>query len=158
MTRLVAGYTLVKVWACMRYDDTRAVDPARIRDLGDYYALPMARTKTSGSSGRVRQESYLLKTAGLSGEVWAPTFVEMITVGEAGYPRDYMLPLPSPGWASVEPALAEYSDAAAMSRSVLDSLRRPAPLKRGSAQRWILGPSLLLPFGLADAFTEHSGA
>ena len=30
-------------------------------------------------------------------------------------------------------------------------------MKRGGAQHWILGPSLLLSFGLADAFTEHSG-
>ena len=78
VVRLVAGYILVKVWACMRYDDTRAVDPARVRDLGSYYALPMARTKTSGSSGRVRQESFLLKEAGLSGEIWAPTFMAMV--------------------------------------------------------------------------------
>ena len=44
-----------------------------------------------------------------------------------------------------------------MSRSVLDGLRRPAPLRKEGVQRWVLGPSVLLPCGLADAFTEHSG-
>lgn len=157
VTRIVAGYMLLKIWACMRYDDTRAVDPEKVKDRGDYYMLPLARTKTSGSSGRIRQESFLLKEASLSGEAWAPTFLRLISTGEAGFARDYLLPLPAPGWGSVEPRIAEYADAAAMARSVLDGLRRPASIKRGGIRQWVLGPSVLLPFGLADCFTEHSG-
>ena len=57
-------------------------------------------------------------------------FMEMLTAGSAGFPRDLLLPLPVAGWEAVVPKLAEHADASAMARSVLDGLRRPVSVKK----------------------------
>ena len=48
--RFLCGYCLLKVWACLRYDDARGLNPSRIVRRGDGLELVPDRTKTSGGS------------------------------------------------------------------------------------------------------------
>ena len=133
--RLLCGYNLVKTWACLRYDDTRGLCPHKVRDGGEHFVLPLDRTKASGKSGSRVQEAFLAKRASLSGALWAEQFVECLKCGPLSFTRDYMLPLPAAGFHDVIHSMASYSDAAALTRTLLESLRKPAAVKVGSSLR-----------------------
>ena len=62
--RFVAGAMLVRVWSTLRFDDTKAISPAAVQDLGTYIRFELERTKSTGP-GRKRQlvYAYLSKAA-----------------------------------------------------------------------------------------------
>ena len=154
--KLLCGYNLTKAWACLRFDDTKGLCPHKVRDAGQHFVLPLDRTKTSSKMGGRPQEAFLAKRASLSGAMWVEEFMGFLKSGPLAFTRDYMLPLPASGFQDVLQSMASYSDASALSRTLLESLRTPVMVKVGTSLRWQLGPMPLMDPGMADAFTEHS--
>ena len=138
--RFVAGFVLTKIWGCLRYDDTRGVNPSRIRRLGRWFEFVLDRTKTSTMTRTGEQKGYLHVEASLSGEMWVEKFMGMLTTGPYAFGRDYLLPLPDEAMHHPVKRMAEFSDAAALCRSLLDVLRTPVPVRRRDGVRWVLAP------------------
>ena len=76
--------------------------------------------------------------------------------GFAGYPRDYLMPLPSVGLGGVVECTADVSDIMAIERTVLEALRAPAFIRKASGVTWSCSPKTLLPAGVGDYWTTHS--
>ena len=141
--RMFAFFKLLKVWACLRFDDHRGLVPAGLHQTPDGLHGKLVRTKTSGV-GKAREVLVLF----VSSNAW---LVESswLTVGwklwEAVHPdRDYFLGLPSDDMSSMRPVEAKYVDGLAMSRALLASLPGPD------------GKERLLSPGLERFWSEHS--
>ena len=80
----------------------------------------------------------------------------MLCDGPFAFGRDYLLPLFDPTMQHPLPRMAEYEDASALCRAVLELVRVPVPLVRGKAVKWVLGPGRLLDPSLVAAFRQHS--
>ena len=78
--RFLSGVELAKVWGCLRYDDTRGINPAIISSHGRGVEFVMDRTKTSAMS-KEEQRGDVHKGCNFSGNPWFPKFLEWLVDG-----------------------------------------------------------------------------
>ena len=148
--RAYAWFRLVKVWAGLRFDDTRGT-PNRSMELRDSHLVGIIhKSKTSGPGKRI-----LLLPFYVSREAWVSRY-NWLEVGwkiwnhmgmEAGMlTRDFMLTWPTRNRTGFARRMADYSTASAMSQALFAELWTTERGKRAS----------LLFDGVGTLWTEHS--
>ena len=106
--RFAAGVMLVRVWATLRFDDTKAVTPAATQALEHMWRYELARTKTTGPGRkRLAVQSYIRRFAYFVCPGWHATFMQLLCEGPLAYPCDYLVPLPAPGFDDVAEGMAD---------------------------------------------------
>ena len=149
-SRAYAWFRLVKVWAGLRFDDTRGT-PNRSMELRDSHLVGIIhKSKTSGPGKRI-----LLLPFYVSREAWVSRY-NWLEVGwkiwnhmgmEAGMlTRDFMLTWPTRNRTGFARRMADYSTASAMSQALFAELWTTERGKRAS----------LLFDGVGTLWTEHS--
>ena len=129
--RFVAGFKLVNTWCCLRLDDLMAVGPQSFAERRDYWQITLERTKTTGpDKKRKKVHAYLYKNCHFVEPGWMKVFMGFVSGGVLGYKRDYLIPLPTPGFDGVCARLATTTDIIRISRTLLETLRLPAFVAR----------------------------
>ena len=86
--RFAAGVMLVRVWATLRFDDTKAITPAATQTLEHMWRYELARTKTTGPGRkRLTVHSYISKYAYFVVPGWHETFMQLSRRGLWPIPR-----------------------------------------------------------------------
>ena len=156
--RGLAWVRLIKLWCCMRFDDTRGVRPSRLRMGPQGLRGVIERSKTTGADKKTGElPIFVARHAGFSGRDWLREGFETWQHSDLSSDRDYLLPLATPDFQGAVMRPAEYYDASAWGRQLLADLSLPV---RGLPPR---GPweehfelSLFTTREAALHFTEHS--
>lgn len=152
--RGLAFYKLVKLWAACRTNDLSGLNPASLslKDCGLVGWLE--RTKTSGPGKRVRHlPIFVSSAAGLFTSKWLQVGWDIWQRESMRFDRDYFLPLPTDDWSGAQRIMADYADAAALSKHLLRQLRQPVK----TAGQWTLSHTPLLAVDAIGSFwSEHS--
>ena len=116
-TRLYTWWMLLKLWGSLRFDDQRGIDPKQMRLGSQGLVAKLTRTKTTGSSKRVRVLPLFVSR---SAYVWVKDWLEIgFNLWQAeGTDRDFFLLIPSQDGEGTRRHEATYSDAAGTSRRV----------------------------------------
>ena len=141
--RAFAFYKLAKLWTACRFDDLCGLNPASLELREDGLIGLLERTKTRGPGKRVRHLSIFVSAKA--------SF--MASAGAFSFCRDYFLAMPNEDWSGVRQVMADYSDAATLSKQILRMLTVPIQEDR----KWVRSqqPLILMPEALAY-WTEHS--
>ena len=118
--RMFAWWTLLTIFATLRFDDHRGLSPTSLTLTSA--ALTGVVVKTPGA-GKARQTMPLYISAGASitGNGWLRVGLKLWEAHTSV--RDFFLLLPSPALDGVVVAESRYTDAVAMSRAVLNRLK-----------------------------------
>ena len=155
--RFVAGSMLLRVWATLRFDDTKAMPPASANVHEYFWQYDIERTKTTGPGRkRVVVHAYVSKAAYFVKPGWHDTFMEMLRGGPLAYARDYLMPLPSPEWDGLVEVMADSSDILAIERTMIEMLKAPVFTRTARGVTWTSSPRPLLPKGMGDSWSTHS--
>jgi hypothetical protein len=124
--RIIAWSKLVKVWACLRTDDLLQVDFNRMVLTAEGLSMIMKRTKTTGPGRRMQEVgAFVSSKADITECGWLGAGYRLVTSGEFGRERDYLLPRVGRGLIQPIWKRATYVDLAANGRAVLRWLRVP---------------------------------
>ena len=140
--RLFAWYRLLRVWACLRFDDHRGLLPSSLRLVGGSLRGTLVRSKTTGA-GKRREELYLHvdRMAYILESSWLEVGWRLWQ--RCGTARDYFLLLPTADFTGVIELEASYTDSQACSRALM----RKVLLQSGE-------PLVTIPVGV-EFWTEH---
>jgi hypothetical protein len=124
--RGVAWLRLVKLWTCMRFDDTKGLRPSRLI-LGDGGLRGvLERTKTTGAGRRTGElPIFVHRSCGFSGCDWLRAGYEVWMHEDMFSLRDYMLPRAQADFEGIQARMADYPEASAWGRTLLRELRMP---------------------------------
>jgi hypothetical protein len=124
--RFLAWVRLIKVYACLRYDDCRGIPPSRLRLTNGGLRGIIVASKTTGPSKKVWEAPFFVhRLAGFSGKDWLQHGFDILSSSEFCFARDYLVPMPSLDWQGTIPKVLDYSTAAAHGRSLLLDLQSP---------------------------------
>ena len=152
--RAFAFYKLVKLWTACRFDDLCGLNPASLELREDGLIGLLERAKTSGPGKRVRHlPIFVSAKASFMASEWLVQGWKIWSAGAFSFCRDYFLALPNEDWSGVRQVMADYSDAATLSKQILRILTVPIQEDR----KWVRSqqPLILMPEALAY-WTEHS--
>ena len=152
--RAFAFYKLVKLWTACRFDDLCGLNPASLELREDGLIGLLERTKTSGPGKRVRHlPIFVSAKASFMASDWLVQGWKTWSAGAFSFCRDYFLAMPNEDWSGVRQVMADYSDAATLSKQILRMLTVPIQEDR----KWVRSqqPLILMPEALAY-WTEHS--
>ena len=135
--RLFAWYRLLRVWACLRFDDHRGLLPSSLRLVAGSLRGTLVRSKTTGA-GKRREELYLHvdRMAYILESSWLEVGWRLWQ--RCGTARDYFLLLPTADFTGVIELEASYTDSQACSRALM----RKVLLQSGE-------PLVTIPVGLS---------
>ena len=153
--RFMAGVTLVKIFAALRFDDTRGVSPQSFIWLKRGLQFDIARSKVSGPGKKTKLlRGHVSFGASLSGRNWLLEWRGVIEADEFNFERDYLIPGVACGGAVIDRRPAEYADAVIYSAVLFHGLLRPQ--QDPSDGSWSPSEEHLLVDGLYRAFGQHS--
>jgi hypothetical protein len=153
--RYLAWIRLVKVYACLRYDDCRGIPPARLRLTPGGLRGIIVSSKTTGPTKRVWEAPFFIhRMAGFTGRDWLQAGFEILASDDFSFSRDYLVPYPRADWQGVTQKVLDYSAASAYGRSLLLDLPMPVVTTAGVWEESAELSLMLSPVHLF--FTEHS--
>ena len=115
---MVAWYKLVRVWASLRFDDHRGLDPRSLMLTSTGWSGTLTQTKTSGA-GKAREELPLFVSASayLARAGWFSAGWGLWSAVDPS--RDYFLSVPQPHLEGMRAIEAKYQDGVAIFRALL---------------------------------------
>jgi hypothetical protein len=153
--RFLAWVRLIKVYACLRYDDCRGIPPSRLRLTNGGLRGVIVASKTTGPSKKVWEAPFFVhRLAGFSGHDWLQQGFDILSSSEFCFARDYLVPMPSLDWQGTIQKVLDYSTASAHGRSLLLDLRSPVLTEVGLWEESADSALMVAPAHLF--FTEHS--
>ena len=151
--RALAWFKLIKIWASLRWNDTMGWMPNSTAMSSASLTAELAHTKTTGRDKRVQTLPLAVSTScSLARTDWLRTGLDIWKSASFNSDRDYWLVLPADGMERATDIMAEYSDAMALSRKLLQSLCMPRLRDDGELTP---GERPLFPEGAAGFYSEH---
>lgn len=155
-TRMLAFCRLLKVWACVRFDDLQALQPRTMRLSTTSLTGTLGSTKVSGP-GKKHWELpiVILRSATLSGQDWVEAGFLLTTEECFGFERGYFLPAPFPSKNEYKKKILGYAECSAHSRGLTQALGLPK-FSRASGAWEFVEDVLLAPEPAGLFWSEHS--
>jgi hypothetical protein len=154
--RFVAWIRLLKVYGCLRFDDTKGLVPERIRLSSSGLRATLERSKTTGP-GRKTGEApvFVDRECSLTGGDWLKEGFEILKSPGFSWKRDYLLPKSSDDLESCVKRQLDYSCASGIGRSLLLELK--SPIWNNAEEVWQESDVVFLLTSPCHLFwTEHS--
>ncbi len=124
--RMLAFCRLLKVWACLRFDDLQALQHRSLRLTTMGLTGVLSSTKVSGPGKKHWDLPIVVhRSATLSGLDWLQAGVELVCSDCFAFERDYFLPVPAADMMSYKKKMLSYAECAARNRAQTHQLMMP---------------------------------